>query len=276
MMKSDVIRVERPEAFGGAVAHLILDRPEKANAMGEEFWRDLPAIMEALDAAAEVRAAVISAEGRHFTSGIDLAMFSGIADFAEGEPARGAYALRKMILRLQDTFTSMERARIPVICAVHGACVGGGIDLTTAADIRLAAADAYFAVEEVNVGMAADVGTLQRLPKIVPPGIAKELCYTGRRFGPEEAKAIGFVNEVYEDRQAVVAAALDLAGEIAAKSPLAVAGIKRSLNYAIDHPVEEGLEQIATWNAGMLRGEDLMEAMRARMAKEPGRFKDVG
>ena len=271
-MQSEVIRVE----LDGAVAHIILDRPEKANAMGEDFWRDLPAIIDELDASPEVRAVVISGEGKHFTSGIDLSMFTGIADLAKGEPARGAYALRKMILRLQDTFTSLERARFPVICAIHGACVGGGIDLTTAADIRLAAADAYFAVEEINVGMAADVGTLQRLPKIVSPGIAKELCFTGRRFSAEEAKGFGLVNEVHSGPEACVDAALKLAHEIASKSPLAIAGIKQSLNYALDHTVEEGLDQIATWNSGMLRAEDLMEAMRARMAKEKGRFKGVG
>ena len=170
----------------------------------------------------------------------------------------------------------MERSRLPVIAALHGGCVGGGIDMITAVDIRLASADAWFAVEEVNVGMAADVGTLQRLPKVIPPGVAKELCFTGRRFSAEEARGFGLLNAIHPDRGATVAAALAMAQEIAAKSPLAVAGIKQSLNHARDHSVEAGLEQIATWNAGMLRAEDLMEAMKARMEKRAGTFREVG
>ncbi len=259
----------------GHVAHLRMNRSEKANAMSPDFWADLPRLTRALAAMPAIRAVVISGEGRHFTSGMDLSAFSGIMDMTGGEPGRAAHALRAHILHLQDSFTALEQAPFPVICAIHGACVGGGIDMVTAADIRLAAADSYFAVEEINIGMAADVGTLQRLPKIIAPGIAKELCYTGRRFGAEEAKAIGFVNAVHADREAVIAAALALAAEIASKSPLAMAGIKRSLNYAIDHPTTDGLEQIATWNSGMLRPEDLMKAMQARAAKQVAEFKDL-
>ena len=270
-MQSDFFKIE----IDGHVAHLVLNRPDKANAMNRPFWDDLPRIMDELDATPTIRAVLISAEGRHFTSGIDLSMLSDVSSF-DGEPARAAYNLRKTILRLQDSFTAMERSRLPVIAAIHGACVGGGIDFVTAVDIRLASADAYFAVEEINVGMAADVGTLQRLPKIIAPGIAKELCFTGRRFGAEEAKSFGFVNAVHADREAVIAAGMSLAQELAAKSPLAMAGVKQSLNYAVDHPTADALDQIATWNSGMLRPEDLMEAMRARMAREPGEFKDVG
>ncbi len=271
-MESDFFRLERD----GAVAHLAMNRPDKANAMNRAFWADLPRIVAELDVTPEVRALVISAEGRHFTSGIDLSMFTDIGAMFAGEPARAAYALRKMILELQDSFTAMERSRLPVIAAIHGGCVGGGIDMITAVDIRLAAADAWFAVEEVNVGMAADVGTLQRLPKVIAPGIAKELCFTGRRFSAEEARGFGLLNAVHETREATVAAALAMAQEIASKSPLAVAGIKQSLTYARDHSVEEGLEQIASWNAGMLRSEDLMEAMKARMEKRAGAFREVG
>ena len=272
VMESEFFRVERD----GAVAHLIMARPDKANAMNHAFWADLPRIVRALDATPEVRALVISAEGKHFTSGIDLSMFTDVNDLFGGEPARGAFALRKLILELQDSFTAMERSRLPVIAALHGGCVGGGIDMITAVDIRLASADAWFAVEEVNVGMAADVGTLQRLPKVIPPGVAKELCFTGRRFSAEEARGFGLLNAIHPDRGATVAAALAMAQEIAAKSPLAVAGIKQSLNHARDHSVEAGLEQIATWNAGMLRAEDLMEAMKARMEKRAGTFREVG
>lgn len=274
-LESTFFRVETDAAPGGSVAHIVMNRPEKANAMNQAFWDDLPRIIRTLDRDPAIRAAVISGEGRHFTSGIDLSSFDGILGLTQKEPGRGAFALRQLILDLQESFTAMERARFPVIAAIHGACIGGGIDLTTAVDIRLASADATFAVEEINVGMAADVGTLQRLPKIIAPGIARELCFTGRRFSAEDAKGFGFLNAVHADREAVVEAALAMAGDIASKSPLAIAGIKRSLNYAVDHPTEDALEQIATWNAGMLRPEDLMEAIQSRSANRNGTFSNI-
>ncbi|MEM8752730.1 MAG: enoyl-CoA hydratase-related protein, partial [Pseudomonadota bacterium] len=184
-------------------------------------------------------------------------------------------ALRRQILDLQDAFTALEEARFPVIAAIHGACVGGGIDLVTAVDVRIASADAYFAVEEINIGMAADVGTLQRLPRIVPRGVARELCYTGRRFSAEEALGFGFVNAVRVDRDDARDAAFAMAREIAARSPLAIAGIKRALAYAEDHTVADGLDQIATWNAGMLRPDDLMKSLKARAAKQAALFEDL-
>lgn len=271
-MESEFFRLERV----GAVAHLIMARPDKANAMNEAFWADLPRLVAALEADAGVRALVISGEGRHFTSGMDLGAFTGIAAMTEAEPGRGAYALRGLILRLQSALSALEAARFPVICAIHGACIGGGIDMITAADIRLATQDAVFAVEEINIGMAADVGTLQRLPKLIAPGVARELCLTGRRFSAEEALGWGLLNALHDGREAVVAAALDLAAGIAAKSPLAMAGIKRAMIYAGDHPTAEGLEQIATWNAGMLRPADLTEAITARAAKRKALFGDLG
>lgn len=270
-LDSDFFKVER----AGPVAHLIMARPEKANAMSPAFWADLPRLVRELDADASVRALVISGEGRHFTSGMDLDAFKGLTGMDVDEPARGAYALRRKILLLQDSFTALEATRLPVICAIHGACVGGGIDMITAADIRLATRDAFFSIEEINIGMAADVGTLQRLPKLIPPGIVRELAFTGRRFSAEEALGWGLVNSLHEDRAAVIAAALAMAGEIAAKSPLAIAGLKQALNFARDHSVAEGLEQIAAWNAGMLRPGDLTAAIRARAAKETAEFADL-
>ena len=154
-------------------------------------------------------------------------------------------------------------------------CLGGGIDLISACDIRLCTKDASFGVEEIHVGMTADVGTLQRLPKIMPPGIVRELTYTGRRFSAEEAKDWGLVNAVHKDRDAVLDAAMALAGDIAAKSPLAVAGAKQAITYARDHSVQDGLDQIATWNAGMLRPDDLMKAMQAKMAKKQAEYDDL-
>lgn len=259
----------------GAVAELVMSKPEKANAMSPDFWADLPRLIEALDGDMNVRCAVISGAGRHFTSGMDLSTFADLAKLFDHEPGRASHAMRQVVLRLQDSFTAIERSRLPVIAAIHGACVGGGIDLITACDIRLAAENAYFAVEEINIGMAADVGTIQRLPKLISPSIAAELIFTGRRFDATEAKAIGLVSAVHPDADTVREVALELAKQIAQRSPLAIAGIKRNLTYSRDHSVADGLDYIATWNGGMLRSGDLMEAIQARMAKRAADFPDL-
>jgi len=259
----------------GAIAVLTMNRPAKANAMTPEFWRELPDLMARLGADPTVRVAVIAGAGRHFSGGMDLSAFQEIAELTGAEPGRGALALRGLILRLQEAFTAIERAPFPVIAAIHGACLGGAVDLVTACDLRVAAADASFAVEEIHIGMAADVGTLQRLPKLIAPAIAAELAYTGRRFDAAEARAIGLVAEVLPDREAMMAAVMGLAGAIAARSPLAITGIKRNLAFSRDHSVADGLDFIATWNAGMLRSQDLMAAVGARLAKAEARFADL-
>lgn len=258
-----------------AVVEVCLNRPEKANGMTPDFWNDLPKLMERLDADVTVRAVVLTGAGRNFTGGMDLDAFQGLAAIMSAEPGRAGFALRREVLRLQDALSSLERTRLPVICAIQGACIGGGIDLITAADIRLASTDAFFSIEEINIGMAADVGTLQRLPKLIAPGVAAELAMTGRRFSALEAKKLGLVNSLHADADTVRTASLDMARQIASKSPLAIAGIKQTLTYARDHAVADGLEQIATWNGGMLRPEDLMGAIQARMSKTEATFKDL-
>lgn len=257
------------------VAHLEMNRPEKANAMTPDFWADLPRVVGALNSDPAVRVIVLSGRGRHFSGGMDLSAFQGIMALAQAEPARGAYALRDLILRYQAALSCLETCRVPVIAAVQGVCLGGGIDLIAACDIRLASVEASFGIEEVHIGMAADVGTLQRLPKLMAPGVVRELAYTGRRFSAEEARGWGVVNAVHADGTATVAAALAMAREIAAKSPLAIAGIKQAVTFARDHTVAEGLNQIATWNAGMLRAEDLMKAIQAKMAKGEAEFDNL-
>lgn len=259
----------------GAVAQLAMNLPARANAMTPEFWREFPERVRELAGDPTVRALVISGEGRHFSGGMDLAAFQDIAVLLAREPGRAAHALRGMILRLQDAFTALERAPFPVIAAVHGACIGGAIDMITACDLRVASADAFFAIEEIAIGMAADVGTLQRLPKLIAPSVAAELAYSARRFDAAEAKAIGLVSQVLPDREATIGAALELANGIAARSPLAIAGIKRNLAFSRDHSVADGLDYIATWNAGMLRPEDLMKAVQAKMAKSEADFADL-
>jgi enoyl-CoA hydratase len=259
----------------GAVAHLEMNKPDKANSMSPDFWEDLPTIANALNKDPDVRAVVISGRGKHFTGGMDLASFQDILALTKSEPARGAYALRDLILKLQDALTSLETLRVPVIAATHSTCLGAGVDLISACDIRIASQDTSFGIEEILVGMAADVGTLQRLPKIMPPGIVRELAYTGRRFSAEEAKSWGLVNSVHADRETTIAAAFDMAHQIAAQSPVAIAGIKHAVTYARDHSVADGLDQIATWNSGMLRPDDLMKAIQAKMQKQQAIYDDL-
>jgi len=259
----------------GGVAHLAMNRPEKANGMSPDFWEDLPRLTRELERDMSIRAMVISGRGKHFTGGMDLSAFGSIMDLLKGEPARSTYEMRNLVMKLQGSFNALEEARFPIIAAIHGACIGGGIDMISACDIRLASSDATFSIEEINIGMTADVGTLQRLPKLMAPGIVKELAYTGRRFSASEGKDWGFINTICDSRENVVNEAIDLAREIASKSPLAIAGIKNSIDYARDHNVTDSLNQIATWNGGMLRPEDLMGAIKAKMEKKQAVFADL-
>jgi enoyl-CoA hydratase len=252
-----------------------MNRPDKANGMTPDFWTELPRLLELLDRDETVRCAVLSGEGKHFTGGMDLAAFAAIAALFKQEPARAAYALRDKIMKLQDAFTAIERARFPIIAAIHGACIGGGIDMITACDLRLASTDAFFSIEEINIGMTADVGTLQRLPKLIAPSIAADLAYTGRRFSAAEAQQFGLVSQIAGSPENLLSMALEMADGIAAKSPLAITGIKRNLAYSRDHSVADGLDYIATWNGGMLRGEDLTKAAAAAMAKKQAVFSDL-
>jgi enoyl-CoA hydratase len=270
-IQSTFFRIERR----GAVINLVLNRPDRSNAMSQDFWKDLPRLIDEFAGDETLRCVVISGEGRNFTGGMDLSAFADIAKLFEQEPGRAAFQMRNVILSLQNAFNAIERAPFPVIAAIHGACIGAGVDLITACDMRIASSDAFFAIEEIHIGMAADVGTLQRLPKLIAPAIAAELAYTGRRFSAEEARSFGLVSSVHETQQAVLDAAYELAESVARKSPLAIAGIKRNLAYARDHSVADGLDYIATWNGGMLRPTDLMTAVQAKIAKREADFPDL-
>lgn len=259
----------------GAVAEVTLNRPDRSNALNEAMWQELRAAMRWADATPEVRAVVLAGAGRNFCAGIDLAMLGGVAQaVAHADPARSREKLRRLILDLQDCLSSIESCRKPVLAAIHGACVGGALDLVCCCDMRYAAADATFSVREVDVGMVADVGTLQRLPRLVADGVARELAYTGRDFGADEAARIGLVNRVFASPEALTAGALEVARTIAAKSPLAVRGTKEMLNYGRDHSVADGLNYVATWNAAMLMSADLDEAMAAAKERRAPRFAD--
>lgn len=257
------------------VATVRLNRPEKMNAMNLAMWHDIRRAFQYIDALPEARLAVLEGEGRAFTSGIDLQMMMGLGGQIQNDcDGRTRESLRRVILDLQDTLTSLERCRKPVLAAVHGACVGGGIDLITCADMRYCSADAWFSIKEIDIGMTADVGTLQRLPKLIGEGMARELAYTARKVDAAEAKEIRLVNRVFESPEALRAGVRAIAAEIAAKAPLAIRGVKEMINYARDHSVADGLNYNATWNAAMLMSADLQEAMKAGMAKRAPEFKD--
>lgn len=259
-----------------SIAHVELDRPEKMNAMNRAFWQEMVDVFAEIGDRTDVRCVVLSGRGRHFTSGLDLQDFATLFQTnSKAEPARERHRLRRTVLEMQETFNVIERCQVPVLAAIHGACIGGGVDLITACDCRYASADAFIAIQEINIGMAADVGTLQRLPHLVPQGVAREIAFTGRRMLAQEAMDRGLFNEVLDDRDALLARVMDVATQIAARSPLAMAGVKEMLNYARDHSVADSLNYVATWNAAMLIGDDVPTAIQAQMAKEEARFADL-
>lgn len=268
----DTIRL----SLADKVATVTLNRPDKANAMNWQMWQDIRSAMQWADRTPEVRAVVLQGEGKHFTSGIDLTMMMGLQGQIQDDcDGRMREKLRALILELQDTLTSLERCRKPVLAAIHAGCVGGGVDLVSCADMRYCSADAYFTIKEIDIGMVADVGTLQRLPKLIgSQGLVRELAYTGRKVEAEEALRIGLVNRVFATREDLYAGVREIALQIAAKSPLSIRGTKEILNHTRDHSVADGLQYMASWNAAMLMSKDLMTAMMASMAKQTPEFKD--
>ena len=260
------------------IAHIRMIRPDKANSMIPEFWDELPQIVNQLSEGNDARAIVLSAEGRHFCSGMDLSVFADNNDVSVQSNAkhisRQRASFRTTALQLQRTFSCLEESRLPVLSAIQGACIGGGIDMVSATDLRYATKDAFFCIQEINIGMTADVGTLQRMPKLVPEGVVRELAYTGRNMSASEAKERGFVNEIYEDQDAMDDAVLEIAKEIASKSPMAIWGTKQTLNYGRDHSVADSLEYIATWNAAMFDPDDMAEAFMAQTENRDAEFPD--
>jgi enoyl-CoA hydratase len=250
----------------GAVAHLVLSRPEALNTMQPAFWRQLHDILTDMHQQGQARALVISSTGRHFSAGMDLQTFEGAITLDEGS-AEGRAAVFDQLTDMQQTFTLLETLRMPVIAAIQGGCIGGAVDMVTACCMRYAAADAFFCIQEINIGLVADVGTLQRLPKLLPMAIVKELAYTGRRLGAEQALRWGLVNEVLPDHQATVQAALKAAHEIAAKPPVAIWGTKQVLHYARDHSVEDSLRQMGWMQGAIWSQSHVREAITAQQQK---------
>jgi enoyl-CoA hydratase len=256
------------------IAHLVLNRPDRMNTMDPVFWLELDEVLTRLHAASEARALVISSTGKHFSAGMSLETFGG-APLLDDTTAQGRAAIFDLLGDMQGTFTKLERLRIPVIAAIQGGCIGGAVDMVTACCIRYASTDTFFCIQEINIGMVADVGTLQRLPKLIPLGIAKELAYTGRRLPAARALACGLVNEVFESPAAMLEAAMQCAREIAAKPPVAIWGTKQTIHYARDHSVDDALRQMGWIQGAIWSNANLREAVQALKEKRPGDFSDL-
>lgn len=254
------------------IASVAFNRPHKANSLNREAWEEMKAIFGALHKNPEVRVIVLSGEGKHFCAGIDLSMLMNISQFSESCEGRKREQVREAIIFLQDCITAIEKCRKPVLAAIHGSSIGGAVDIISACDMRYCTEDAYFSIQEINLGLVADIGTLQRLPKIINPGIMAELAYTGRKVFGAEAKEIGLVNRVYTDKDAMMKEVMELAKDIASKSPLCIRGTKEILLYTRDHTVDESLNYMVAWNASMLLSEDIFEAMAAYMQKRDAVF----
>ena len=264
-----VIRLERHEH----VAEVILNHPERLNAMGANFFTEIRQAFEEIDADAKLRAAILWAEGRVFTAGLDLkdSLLSSPPNQQSSPGVRNEQFYRQL-RQMQDCFSAIERCRKPIIAAVHSHCIGGGLDLTTACDIRLCTADATFSIHETKVAIVADLGTLQRLTGIVGKGFAREMAFTGKRISAARALQFGLVNEVHENKDALLAAARAMAAEIAANSPLVVQGVKQVLQFSEEHSIQEGLDYVAQWNAARIQIADLQEAMTAFQEQRPPVF----
>jgi enoyl-CoA hydratase len=263
------------------IAHLVLNRPEKRNSMIPEFWDELPKIIHKIDEEALARVIVISSTGPHFTSGIDTSVFGGseaVSDKSAQQKklsrVKGA-KLYDTVKYLQQTFSCLEECRVPVLVAIQGGAIGGGVDLITACDMRYMTEDAFLSIFEINIGMTADVGTFPRIAKLLPEGIAKELAYTGRRMSAKEAKSLGFVNQIFPNQDSMLKGVMEIAREIASKAPLAVYGSKRIINFARDHTTSDTLDYIGIWNASMLQQDEIIEAMKAREEERDPDFIDL-
>uniref|UniRef100_A0A8C2QK02 Delta(3,5)-Delta(2,4)-dienoyl-CoA isomerase, mitochondrial n=3 Tax=Cricetulus griseus TaxID=10029 RepID=A0A8C2QK02_CRIGR len=251
------------------VLHVQLNRPEKRNAMNKAFWRELVECFQKISQDSDCRAVVLSGAGKMFTSGIDIMDMAHLLQAPGDDAARTAWYLRDLISKFQKTFTVIEKCPKPVIAAIHGGCIGAGVDLITACDIRYCAQDAFFQVKEVDLGLAADVGTLQRLPKVIGnQSLVNELTFTARRMMADEALDSGLVSRVFPDKDNMLNAAFALAAEISSKSPVAVQGSKINLIYSRDHSVDESLDYMATWNMSMLQTQDIIKSVQAAMEKK--------
>ena len=258
------------------IAHIKLNRPDALNSMNIDFWTELPVAVREIDQQAEARVIVLSSTGKHFSAGMDLSVFTTSNSIPmTGDPSRMAENLRRVVLQLQDCFNALEDIRIPVLAAIQGGCIGGAIDMVSACDSRYCTEDTFFTIKETQLGMTADLGTLQRLPHLIPQGIMRELAYTGRKFDATEAKDIGLVNKIFPSQEAMIEGVMAVAKQIAQQSPVAVAGCKEMINYSRDHSVADSLKYMATWQSGMFRPQDMMKCFAAKAQKSSPDFEPL-
>jgi len=263
--------------INNSIAHIRFNRPEKRNSMNEDFWTMFPKEVEELDDSGEIRALIVSSTGPHFSAGIDLSMFKDdiVESETDNEIGRSRGYFLQQLKFLQNAVSCLEAARFPVVTAVQGGCIGGGIDLITAADIRICTTDAFFLIEEINVGLAADIGTIQRLPKIIPAGIAREWTMLGEKVSADRAKEVGLVSSLHDSHEEMMKNAFEIAEKLASKTPLAMWVTKETLNYSRDHTVKESLENVALWNAATLHKEDVMSTMMSKMQKKKPEYRNL-
>ena len=257
------------------VAHIKMNRPEAMNTMNKAFWNELPAIVRDIDMNARARCIVISSTGKHFSAGMDLAVFGSSEGGGKVDRYVAAEAFRSNIRQIQSSFNALEEARVPVLFALQGGVIGGAIDMISAGDIRWCTKDAFFTIMETNIGMTADVGTFPRLQRYIPEGWVKEMAYTGRRIDSAKAREIGLVNDVFDTYEECIAHVLATAKEIASKDPLTVTGCKTLINYGRDHNTADTLDYIGVWNAGMIPPPHMQEAFAARAEKRDPEFPDL-
>ena len=259
------------------IAHIVMNRADAMNTMTREFWNDLPAIVEEIDREALARVIVISSTGKHFSAGMDLSVFSqdGAVSHQKVDRYVAAEAFRSNIRQIQHSFNALENARVPVLFACHGGVIGGAIDMICAGDIRWCTRDAFFCIQEINIGMTADVGTFPRLQRFVPEGWVRELAFTGRRLPAEKAREIGLVNEVFDTHEDMMAHVMATAREIASKNPVAVTGSKVLITYGRDHNTADTLDYIGVWNAAMFPPPHMAEAFAAKAEKREPEFPDL-
>lgn len=256
------------------VARIAFNRPDKSNALDHKAWEEMKIIFDDLSRNSDVRCVILSGEGKHFCAGIDLSLLMDITRYEDIDcEGRKREKLRDFIYFLQDAITSIEKCRKPVLAAIHGACIGGAVDIIAACDIRYCTEDAYFSIKEVDMGLVADIGTMQRLPKIINPGIMAEMAYTGRKMAGTEAQAVALVTRAYTDKETLMSEVINIASNIATKAPIVIRGTKEILLYTRDHSVEESLRYMGTFNSAYLMNEDIKEAMRAQMMRDTPVFK---
>ena len=261
--------------FDNQLAHIILNRPEKRNSMTTDFWKEFPEIVSDINQEGIIRVIIISSTGPHFCSGLDLSIFQSDLLEINKEKANKAILLNNYIEILQNALNILQECRIPVISAIQGACIGGGLDLVCASDIRLGTKDSYFSILETKLGLVADIGTFPRLVKLIPDGLVRELAFTGRNFNSNEAKLSGFLNNVYPDQKSMITAAFELGKEISNNSPAVVFGCKEAIKFSRDHTTAEGLDWIKMWNSAMFNMKEVEESFKAKIEKRTGNFDNL-